>query len=97
MGTHLKILGLVQGVGYRYNFQQRANALGLSGWVRNRVDGSVEAGLAGNPEAIKKLIEWAWRGPDGAQVKDIMMTEVDDGSIAPGKFEILASSSRSAT
>ena len=66
--AHLMIRGRVQGVGYRWHMSQQALRLGLGGWVCNRVDGSVEAVVAGSAAAVEAMIEWARRGPDGAQV-----------------------------
>jgi acylphosphatase len=77
VATHLRITGIVQGVGYRYGFGKQARALGLSGWVRNRADGSVEAIVDGAPDAVQKIMTWAWRGPSAAQVSEVMATEVD--------------------
>jgi acylphosphatase len=56
MAKHLRIAGIVQGVGYRASFEAQARALGLSGWVRNRRDGSVEAMVSGDAQAIEKMI-----------------------------------------
>ncbi len=77
----LKITGLVQGVGYRYGMTRQARQLGIAGWVRNLADGSVEATIAGQPEAIAAIIHWARRGPSRARV-DHIAVELDEGSFA---------------
>ena len=67
----LRIRGLVQGVGYRNALLREATRLGLSGWVRNRSDGSVEALVAGPAPALDGLIAWARRGPPAARVDEV--------------------------
>lgn len=89
MAKHLRIAGVVQGVGYRAAFATTAHALQLSGWVRNRFDGSVEATVRGPAEALGDIIDWAWHGPSGAQVREVSVTEVADAMAADGRFEIL--------
>lgn len=73
----LEIRGLVQGVGYRWSMVGQARRLGISGWVRNRRDGSVEAVVMGTPEALDRIVSWARRGPDAALVEavDVFPTE----------------------
>ena len=72
MGTarrvHLRIHGSVQGVSFRYYARQRAEALGLAGWIRNCPDGSVEASIQGEREAVDEFVRWARRGPSMARV-----------------------------
>jgi acylphosphatase len=68
---HLLITGLVQGVGYRHSLRREALRLGLTGWVRNRLDGSVEAMIQGTPEAEAALVAWAHRGPPSARVAGV--------------------------
>ena len=67
----LRIRGRVQGVYYRASAQEEALRLGLSGWVRNRSDGSVEALVAGGNADVECFIRWAWQGPAAARVVDI--------------------------
>lgn len=65
---HLRIIGRVQGVGFREALRAEALALGLVGWVRNRSDGSVEALLQGEAAAVDAVAAWARRGPPAARV-----------------------------
>ena len=81
---HLIITGMVQGVGFRYSMQREAQHLGVSGWVRNRRDGSVEANICGKSEAIAELIAWAHKGPSVARVSQVM---VQMGEAASDGFE----------
>ena len=64
----ISVSGRVQGVGFRDALQREARRLGVTGWVRNRADGSVEAVLQGSPAAVEKIIAWARRGPPAALV-----------------------------
>lgn len=91
MAKHLRISGRVQGVGYRATFARQARSLGLSGWVRNRLDGSVEAQVAGHAQALQRIIGWARHGPAGAQVRSVAVSEIDDGLVTAGEFQILPS------
>jgi acylphosphatase len=76
---HLIISGLVQGVWFRGSMVAKATELGVSGWVRNRRDGSVEAMIAGSAEQVAAMIGWSRRGPPGAQVEHVAV-ELGDGS-----------------
>lgn len=71
------VRGRVQGVGYRDALRRRADELGVSGWVRNRADGSVEAVLQGDEAAVQRLVSWARRGPPSARVDAIETDLVD--------------------
>jgi acylphosphatase len=67
----LVIAGRVQGVGYRVWMVEKAHALGLAGWVRNRPDGTVEALIAGDIAAVEELSRLCRRGPRLAEVSSI--------------------------
>ncbi len=69
--------GRVQGVGFRVHAQARAHSLGVTGWIRNRSDGSVEAVLQGDPEHIEAWIEWAHKGPSLAGIERVDRESVD--------------------
>lgn len=62
------VRGRVQGVGFRWACRRTAQALGVSGWVRNRSDGAVEGVISGPPEALARMVEWLRQGPPGARV-----------------------------
>jgi len=83
---HLRIRGRVQGVGYRYHMQRVARDLAVTGWVRNRRDGSVEAIVAGANDAVEHIVAWAKRGPAHAVVTAV---EVSDDSGNFVGFEML--------
>ncbi|WP_269531971.1 acylphosphatase [Chitinimonas sp. BJYL2] len=72
----LRIEGRVQGVGYRNAMETMAARIGLSGWVRNRLDGSVEAHIEGDDEQVACMIRWAHSGPAGAAVSQVLVAEV---------------------
>ena len=71
----LTISGRVQGVGFRWSLGAQAATLELSGWVRNRRDGSVEALIYGPPAAVEALTRWAWTGPPGARVERVLCND----------------------
>ncbi|HIG99893.1 MAG TPA: acylphosphatase [Thermoplasmata archaeon] len=71
--VHVLISGKVQGVWYRASTKQKADGLGIMGWVRNTVDGNVEAVFEGEKAKIDEMITWCWIGPQRAQVTDIKM------------------------
>ncbi len=79
--ARLRITGRVQGVGYRAWAIEAAARLGLRGWVRNRLDGSVEVLAIGRDGAVAALIEACRDGPFAARVSDVAVSEAaDDGS-----------------
>lgn len=71
--TAIRVLisGRVQGVGFRYSTQQQALELGLSGWVRNRRNGTVEAMFEGDPTLVQDVVAWCHQGPAAAQVQTV--------------------------
>lgn len=83
---HLRIYGHVQGVFFRESMCRKAQQLGITGWVRNRRDGSVEAMIQGAPEAISAMVEWARAGPEPARVERV---EISAGSGEYTDFERL--------
>jgi len=89
LAKHLHIVGAVQGVGYRAAFSRQARSLNLSGWVRNRLDGSVEAIVSGDPGALERIIAWARSGPPHAGVSHVSVSEATDTPASSGTFEIL--------
>lgn len=89
MAKHLIISGVVQGVGYRVSFDAQARALQLSGWVRNRREGTVEALVAGDPAALETIVAWARRGPPGARVDQVMVNDTDDAQLKTDGFQVL--------
>ena len=78
MAKHLKISGRVQGVGFRYAMSEEAARLGVTGWVRNRRDGTVEAVIDGGPDAVEAVLAWARRGPRGASVTEVEVVEIPE-------------------
>lgn len=74
--VQLKILGRVQGVFYRQSTQETAVRLGLTGWVRNCPDGSVEATFEGELEAVDAAIEWCRQGPSAARVTEVVVSRL---------------------
>ncbi|MBE2260013.1 MAG: acylphosphatase [Rhodobacteraceae bacterium] len=89
---NLRIRGRVQGVGYRWALSAEAQRLGLSGWVRNRRDGSVEALVRGPVEAVDALIVWAHRGPAMARVDSVLSNQGNVAEIGTGDgFAAIAS------
>ena len=75
--ARLIISGRVQGVGYRDWAMATGLRLGLTGWVRNRTDGAVEALIVGDEEAVGQMIQACRRGPPMARVDEIDVEPVD--------------------
>lgn len=75
--TRIIVDGRVQGVFFREGTRQMATQNGVSGWVRNRPDGRVEAVFEGEPEHVATAVSWARRGPERAVVSDIEIIETE--------------------
>lgn len=78
------IRGRVQGVSYRAWTKEKAQGLGLSGHVRNRSDGSVEAVFSGPAEAVERMLVLCRKGPLLSRVDDVAVSEEGDAPAAPG-------------
>jgi acylphosphatase len=72
----VRVHGRVQGVGYRHACVQQARALGVTGWVRNRMDDSVEAMLQGTPRQLTQMCDWMRDDMPAALVEQMDITEV---------------------
>lgn len=72
---HLIITGVVQGVGFRNYVAHKARQFHVTGWVRNRSDGSVEAMIQGTPENVAAMIVRAHRGPPKSAVSAVTIND----------------------
>lgn len=75
--VHLIISGEVQGVFFRASAQEKARALGLTGWVKNRKDGRVELVAQGDEDTLDELVNWCHHGPEDAFVQLVEMEWTD--------------------
>ena len=80
------VSGRVQGVAYRMSLLREANALNLTGWVRNSADGRVLFLASGTPASVEALLEWARRGPALARVDSLTAKDVEE--TPPATFEV---------
>jgi acylphosphatase len=67
--------GRVQGVFFRQSCRREADVRGVSGWVRNRSDGRVEAVFEGTADAVDAMVAWCRRGPAGARVDEVEVAD----------------------
>jgi acylphosphatase len=79
----VRVRGLVQGVGYRAWTEAAARSRGLSGWVRNRRDGSVEALISGPSEKVDEMLAYFWQGPSASRVERVE-SEAAEFPMQPG-------------
>jgi acylphosphatase len=82
--AHVLISGRVQGVFFRDSARRVARRLGLSGWVRNRPDGRVEAQFQGPRAAVEEALAFCRQGPEFAAVDDVEVAWVDPVAAEPG-------------
>jgi acylphosphatase len=78
------VSGYVQGVGFRASCARQAIALGVTGWVRNRWDGSVEALFEGEAAAVDAMVRWCHDGPPMAHVTRVEMSTPPDEAAERG-------------
>ncbi len=78
IAKRVRLTGRVQGVFFRAWTRDEAHSLGIVGWVRNCSDGSVEAQLEGQEDAVDELIELMREGPPGAKVQNVDVEEADE-------------------
>ena len=83
----VRVRGRVQGVGYRHACVQQARALGVSGWVRNRIDDSVEAMLQGTLAQVVRMCDWMRDDMPAARVEAIDVTELQPPFPTFDRFE----------
>jgi acylphosphatase len=81
--VHVIISGKVQGVFFRAETQRAAEAVGISGWVRNRRDGTVEAVMEGEPDKIRKMLNWCRKGAPLSRVDKV----AEDWESYVGEYE----------
>jgi acylphosphatase len=85
--AHLYVSGGVQGVFFRGSARERAERLGLTGWVKNLPDGRVEALFEGPSERVREMVRWCEQGPPQAAVEDVKTEfEVSKGDLT--SFEV---------
>jgi acylphosphatase len=75
--THIFISGRVQGVFFRQETKEKAEELGVFGWVKNLPDGQVEAVFEGEKDKVEQIIKWAQKGPSLAKVNGLDLTWED--------------------
>ena len=86
--AHVYVSGDVQGVFFRDSTRQKAQQLGLSGWVKNLPDGRVEALFEGPSQEVREMVRWCEQGPPHAAVENVEV-EFDTARGAVSGFEVL--------
>ena len=75
MSIHIRVTGKVQGVNYRSSAKEKADELGLNGFVRNDPDGAVSIEVAGDDMNLNTFVAWCKKGPPHAQVMTFVIEE----------------------
>ena len=88
--VHVSVTGTVEGVGYRYTLQHVAQRAGVTGWVRNLRDGSVDAEVEGEDAAVDAVLDWMRQGPPGGHVTSAHVVELVPAPASAGtsSFEV---------
>ena len=86
--VHLRVTGRVQGVGFRWFVCERAEKLGVSGWVKNTSAGDVEVAASGDEPQLAQLEAAVSRGPAGAKVQRVERVSPPSGTSYPSPFRI---------
>ncbi|WP_439593440.1 acylphosphatase [Microbacterium sp.] len=84
--VHVVVRGVVQGVGYRYTMRMIAREAGVTGWVRNLRDGSVEAEVEGTDAQVDEVLAWMAEGPPGSRVDAATVTGA--APVAEASFDV---------
>ena len=87
--ARVRVHGRVQGVFFRAEARARAESLGVGGWIRNEPDGSVTALFEGEPERVASMIDWCRRGPGGAHVDEVEVSEEPGAAPRGPGFRVL--------
>lgn len=86
MAIQIQVFGRVQGVGFRYYTQQKANELGLTGFVKNKSDGSVFIEAEGEETKLNELLVWCHSGPSWAKVQEVKFQKMP--TVGYAKFNV---------
>jgi acylphosphatase len=89
VARRLVVIGRVQGVGFRWFVRETAEALGVSGWVRNMPDGTVVCEVAGPAEVVERFTAELRAGPPAAHVIEIRVLERDGSEPLPERFRVV--------
>ncbi|MBA3233155.1 MAG: acylphosphatase [Propionibacteriales bacterium] len=86
VAVRVVVHGDVQGVFFRDTCRRQADGAGVTGWVRNRADATVEAFFEGDPDAVAQLCRWCESGPQGARVASVDVSDQEPAGLT--RFEV---------